>query len=226
MGLLDFKKKENLIEPICPYCKKKLEEIPKRKKKCPFCGNFFYIRTKPSGQKVIVTERETKEIEKEWKVYHPKAKWINTLNIDDKIFNKYRKELKDKSGKEPSERDVFWYIFNDLIKKESNDLHSLKMLYFDMALFLDEEQKDFFEELKMSQKMELLKFQKDLEPLDLKGKVKIRAGECSECKKLDEKIYTLSDALNLMPLPCPSCQTISNYENRGFCHCHYELIII
>jgi hypothetical protein len=54
-------------KPACPYCNFMLEEIPGRKKKCPACGHFIYVRTRPSDrQRILVTESQAKEIELQW----------------------------------------------------------------------------------------------------------------------------------------------------------------
>lgn len=36
---------------FCPYCYEILEQEPKKKKKCPHCENFIYVRTSPSTRK-------------------------------------------------------------------------------------------------------------------------------------------------------------------------------
>jgi len=55
----------------CPHCLKKLNTIPVRKKKCPFCGEYIFVKTRPLDEKkVLVTEEQKKEIDKQWRVYH------------------------------------------------------------------------------------------------------------------------------------------------------------
>lgn len=55
------------VEPICPYCGYKFDKKPAKKKKCPDCENFIYIRTrKYDKQKVLVTEDQLNEISSEW----------------------------------------------------------------------------------------------------------------------------------------------------------------
>lgn len=51
----------------CPYCGHELAKVPGRKTKCPFCGEFMYVRTRPSDRaRVVVTEAQAAEIEAEW----------------------------------------------------------------------------------------------------------------------------------------------------------------
>ncbi len=61
----------NDSQSSCPYCKKILQKCPKRKTKCIFCGNFIYVRYRPSNQiKKLVTEDQKNEIENEWNIYY------------------------------------------------------------------------------------------------------------------------------------------------------------
>jgi hypothetical protein len=130
MGFLDIilgSKKKNLNENIvtkfkkigeidkCPYCKNKLDKIPTRKFKCIFCGEYIYIRTRPfDRKKVLVTEVQIEEIEKQWNIYTDEKK-IEERNIDLMKRPKYiyaKKELTSKFGKEPDMIDVIWEVYN------------------------------------------------------------------------------------------------------------------
>ena len=65
----------------CPYCKKQQIKIPGRKKKCEFCGEFIYVRTRPSDRKkVLVTEKQVGDIERQWAEYHHLDEWIRRLS--------------------------------------------------------------------------------------------------------------------------------------------------
>lgn len=55
------------LEPICPYCSNPLKKKPKRRSKCPHCGNYFLVRTRVQDrQQVLVTEEEAEEISKQY----------------------------------------------------------------------------------------------------------------------------------------------------------------
>jgi len=55
------------VEPICPYCNKPLKKKPKQRSKCPLCGNYFRVRTRPQDrQQVLVTEEQAEEIAKQY----------------------------------------------------------------------------------------------------------------------------------------------------------------
>jgi len=78
----------------CPYCKKKLEKVPLRKKKGDFCGKFIYVRKKPNNmKKVLIMENEIEKIEKEWINYAIKSDEFVKLKKSgfkkDDFINKY-----------------------------------------------------------------------------------------------------------------------------------------
>jgi len=55
------------IDPICPYCNKPLKKKPKRRSKCPHCGNYFRVRTRPQDrEQVLVTEEQAENISKQY----------------------------------------------------------------------------------------------------------------------------------------------------------------
>jgi hypothetical protein len=98
----------------CPYCNKKLESIPSRKKKCVFCGQYIYVRTRPEDRKrVLVTEKAKDEIELQWQHYY-QAKEEKEL-MQDPDFALAKKELTKQFGKEPSLRDIKWRVYNERI---------------------------------------------------------------------------------------------------------------
>jgi len=62
-------KEIGFVDAVCPYCSSALEKKPGRKKKCPDCANFIYVRTRPiDGERVLVTEAQAAEIERQWEI--------------------------------------------------------------------------------------------------------------------------------------------------------------
>lgn len=60
-----------ISECTCPACGIKLDTTPSRKKKCPSCKQFMYVRTAPVDRKqYLVTEDEIEIIEREWTQYY------------------------------------------------------------------------------------------------------------------------------------------------------------
>lgn len=51
----------------CPYCGESLSKFPYRKTRCKRCGNYMYVRTRPSDKKrVLVREENIEELETQW----------------------------------------------------------------------------------------------------------------------------------------------------------------
>ena len=58
-------------DAVCPYCDAPLAKMPGRKKKCPACSQYIYIRTRPlDRQRVLLTESELPAIEAQWAGNH------------------------------------------------------------------------------------------------------------------------------------------------------------
>jgi len=196
---------------ICPYCNNKLDKIPKRKKKCPHCGNYIYIRNRK-----MVTENEAEKIDF--------IKYLEMYGISEKYYNQTEKKLTKKFGSKPPVRDIKWSICNQLISQNPRNFEAQKMIYYDMALMLDNEGKNSFHLLEQARRAELLEYQSS----GLIKKVKIlTAGKdnaCSECLKLDGKVFTIEKALKEMPLPNKNCTNKLNSKN-SFCRCSYLSVI-
>lgn len=95
-------------EPICPYCSKPLAKMPAKKKKCPECGNFIFVRTRPSdNEKVLVTEAQTELIKEQWAI----ANGTHEEYLKEKAtFNSTKDHLTKQFGCEPSDNDVRWRL--------------------------------------------------------------------------------------------------------------------
>lgn len=122
MGILQFifNQGKNTDAPVCPYCGITLDKFPSRKIKCLKCGEFMYVRTQPKDRKrVIVTKDQADKIEEEWSIV--------TGTHDQYLFEKEKvkkeKEILTKRfGKEPTENDVKWGLFNkELIENARNN---------------------------------------------------------------------------------------------------------
>ncbi|GEM_PF-1225364 len=108
--------KENLIgkTDVCPYCNKKLETVPSKKKKCKDCGQFIYVRTRPQDRKkVLVTEKEKDLIEEQWQQHFQENEDKEILQTPE--FENAKKELSKQFGKEASIGDAKWRVYNQRI---------------------------------------------------------------------------------------------------------------
>lgn len=202
------------IPTACPYCGEVLPKRPTRKSKCPFCKKVIYVRTDPdTREKVITTEEGVREIDARWE----RKRWLRELSsyeITERDFDSEKERLAKQFGKEPSNRDVVWGLFNSLAKRQPS-----ASLYYQMALFLEEEERDFIPVLQQSRKMDLLHWKE-------MGITKVEihtAGDksCPSCQLLQGKVYKIGDALKEMPIPNKECTTCWHHPNQGFCRCIY-----
>lgn len=98
----------------CPYCKEKLDKVPKRKSKCPSCGDYIHSRTRPfDNKKVLVTANQKDEIELEWTRYREANEEVGLMEND--IYARARTDLEKQFGKEPPLNDVKWRVCNQRI---------------------------------------------------------------------------------------------------------------
>ncbi len=150
MGLLDSMRqslalrrlpKIGLSDPVCPYCYGHLEQKPAKKKKCPHCGKYIYVRTRPQDQmKVLVTDKQAELIEEQWSI-------VNRTH-DEYLARKQeiegeRSRLAKQFGRAPSENDVKWGLLNkEVIEHALNgDWGLYRNTRFQMAELLRKESK-------------------------------------------------------------------------------------
>lgn len=109
------------VNDICPHCSKPLTKRPQKKAKCPHCGEFILVRTRPTDRKrVLVTEDQAKEIEAQWNEMHS----VPPPRIDKKVgFDDEKKMLIKKFGREPSDSDVIWGLLNKELIEHSRAQH-------------------------------------------------------------------------------------------------------
>jgi len=226
--------------PFCPYCKAPLPKFPTAKTKCKKCGQFIYVRTLPLDKShVVVTEIEASAIDKEKRTFVSDSQLFRWLPLGGSFLmgtngtmetrppipsrepEKVCSLLEDIRAKHPekSHREIHWLFMNALAEQNDSDLFWLNQLHFAMALYLHHEDKDPFSELVITRKLELQHYQIYN---NAKKAIIIMAMGCSECKKLENKIYTIEQALLEMPIPNRNCTTI--YDNRKFpiCRCSWS----
>ena len=128
---------------------------------------------------------------------------------------------KEYEKKTQIEADKQWAELNREVAElsKSRDWGSLSYAYFQMALQLQGEGKDFFHVLQESARWKLHDFKKK----DIK-RVKISSvGGCPACEELNGKVYSIEDALKEMPIPCKDCTFDLHGEHAsiGWCRCIY-----
>ncbi len=130
MGIFDiFRSKSNNTQPPkqkderkaeCLYCNEVLVKIPGAKTKCPHCGKFMFVRTRPKDNaRVVITESEADKIDKEWSIVND----THDSFVAEKENYAKEKEILQKrfGGKEPSKNDIKWGLLNkELIEHATN----------------------------------------------------------------------------------------------------------
>lgn len=201
---------EFLAKSACPYCDTILEKIPKRKSPCPNCQNIIFIRNKK-----MVTERKA--------VMQDFIKNNEYYGANDLEYSQIENDLRNKFGFEPKPNDVVWSYYNNLILRniKSKNYSNLKMLYYSMAIMLNQEKKEFFNLLQESRKMELMEYKKHGFIKKVKISTAGKGNACDICMLQDNATYTIEEALKKMPIPNKNCTHTLYDEKRGFCRCMY-----
>ncbi len=202
---------------LCPHCEKILGKRPKRKTKCKFCGKDIYIR---SNQQIFKSGLLTREDS----IVVDQLKQLEAYDVTAEDFKNKRAELSEKFGSRAKSTDVIWGIFNDLLLKNNQNLDTLRMIYYSMALFLNSEGKDYTELLRQSSRMRLLSFKKE----GFVKKVEISTGGeglCNVCSKLDGRVLPIDEAMVKMPLPFKECTNSIENGHQGFCMCDYMPVL-
>lgn len=127
----------------CPYCGHTLAKKPLRKKKCPSCGNYIYVRSTPTGEKkILVTEHEAARIDDQWHHHHHR----NLLDTDPDYRREYehlKAQLTVERGEEPSAGEVRWVLAGRHLVQcvRDGDWGIYRDTKVEMARQLEEEQK-------------------------------------------------------------------------------------
>lgn len=131
----------------CPHCGSVLDPPPASSRKCPECRGPIVVRTR-KGTKLLFTPTgaEAADRERAREVAANKARrHASNIGVDDDGWHRMEQQLTGRFGRPPSAGDVFWSLANEAIQDamRSSDWHRLQMLYFEMALHLKDEGRDF-----------------------------------------------------------------------------------
>jgi hypothetical protein len=120
-------------EPICPYCETALDKMPGRKKACPACGKFIYVRKRPlDAKRGLFREDQLRVIGEQQEYQYTKntdkamgLKCRDSLNgfLYERMYYYRQRELLTKElGREPTDEEVDWRI-QDLQEAEAAREH-------------------------------------------------------------------------------------------------------
>jgi len=205
-----FKEYTKMSEPRCPYCNKVLDKKPTRKKKCPHCGNYIYVRR---GQ--LMTLEQVEEYEARQREEWNRKQWLERLGkygVTEQIFKSYQMKLSNEFGTQASINDTVWRILNTELGR-ATDAQSLRTVYYDMAELLRSEGKNPVSVLEKTARLSLLELQQD-------GVTHVTISTandtyvCDSCKAMEGKVIAIDLALRELPIPhvCTS---------NGGCRCMY-----
>jgi hypothetical protein len=196
----------------CPYCMGILGRKPKRNINCPFCQKEIYVRPQS-----MIFENSLLTAEDALVVDHLSE--LNRLGIKIEDFMLERDQLRQKFGVEITSVDIFWSVLRQAMLK-TRDRAVIKKLQRCLTAFSEDLGQDFLYILQRAAKMQLLEFRND----GFSKQVRIIANpdSCPSCRQLDGKIYTIEEALRLMPLPHSGCTQKIAKNISGFCRCSYQ----
>ena len=208
------------INTICPYCGYDLKIMPQRKKKCPACTKPIYIKYTPDNRtKRLMTEEQANKAEKQWDLHGLRQSSIDILSmfgLDESEIEKQR-AMGDKNDDE-----AVFSIVSQVTMSNKYNLHDLKMAYLILASLASKTGKPFRSFKLAAYHCELLCYKgtngvvKNVEISNHDDK-----NACVECQNSKGKIYSIDDALKLMPLPCRKCTCVGVNGQIGFCNCCY-----
>ena len=180
----------------CPYCGVIQEPPPTRRKRCRDCKETIYTWTDQESRRKYLLTRED--------------------------YSRIRQE----------EWDAEWKALNTQVidGSRAGDWHKVKMAHFRQSLMLFQQGRDHHRLASESRKSEL-RYYRTFEMYREMGvtKVEIHTGEeaaCEECRSLHGKVFEISQALEVMPIPVRTCLTWADKnEHGGWCTCSYNPVI-
>ena len=210
----------------CPYCNIELQKVPQRKTKCKSCGEYIYVKRRPSEEvKKLVTESEALEIEKEWNIYLEEKYKVSLLDkvshlgYGEDDIKRFTGELAAKFGGAPRESDVLWRIYNDALLRHS-EYGDKRIIYWEMARVVDAEGRDARDLQKSMHLCDLYNWKS----VGIYTAVKIfSCDHCENCDEVKGKVYTINEAISLNVLPHKNCSNYQGNDKYPFCTCDYSL---
>ncbi len=213
------------ISALCPYCGHAMPAMPARKKKCPSCDDFIYVRTDPcTGNKILLTEEGVKKNAEEWERIVALREWLRSLSqygIQEKSFAEAKRASRGvELANDPLASSAL--VIVDKLASRGLPRADLKSIYYSTALFINNLGYDAHDLHRQSCTIELLAYKDEgIKKVEILG---IDDG-CKACARLNGKVLSVSAALSKMPLPVRAC-TNSIYDGKPpFCRCCYAPVV-
>lgn len=198
----------------CPYCGSQIK-TPKRKKKCPECGNYIYVRTKHNlpVERFLFKEEEVPFVS--LGEYFSgtdlknslKEKFDNSKSIKENI-----KEFIENLDEENIKGVKIPLYSGDSVSYIQMPLEYLYTIKADLyeALYSVEKKKEYKDKAFEYRKLAILEEVKDMKKSGIK-KVQIDVvGDrltCKHCAKLDNKVFDIDKFIENPPIPHKNCSS-------------------
>jgi hypothetical protein len=93
---------------VCPFCEHALKTMPEQSQKCPHCGEYVYVRSRPIDErKILVTESQIQIVDEQWAIAD--GTYEEMMERKHNLANE-RVNLNRKSDLEKSLDDVRWTL--------------------------------------------------------------------------------------------------------------------
>lgn len=183
----------------CPYCAKELAEKPARKKRCPHCSQYIYVR-----QGKPLTEKQALENDLE-------RRWLGILErfgVNERMLADERKNLSKQLKAEASMNDTLWRVLNALVPKQ-HDPVDLEQLYLLMGDFVKDEGKDPDPFIRQAMVVKQDSIRKQLlgHKRESSDRLYVRVMTanddyvCDACRGVAKRTYEIDIFLKQMPIP-------------------------
>ena len=104
-------KTEQLQDVRCPHCGFLIDPPPQRSRKCPQCKEKFYVRTTPSGHKVLLDEAGKEHFDEERKRTAERNALLRQLGMLGVSESEFEARKRTRPGY--SDSDILWGLFNE-----------------------------------------------------------------------------------------------------------------
>ena len=187
----------------CPNCQNTLNKIPGAKTKCPHCGKIMFVRTRPDGVRLVVTERQAKDIEQ----------MENFLKFAGVQCGITPKEILEREKNSVDMKNALWSLGNEYLLKnqQTGNYDNVISLYRALEKIRISKNKSANYIVKRRLYYELLQMKQQKLPIAI---ITCGYDSCDACKKLDGKEYSINEAFELQPLPPENCTCLR-------CTCSY-----
>lgn len=240
MGIFDiFRLNSNNIKSLkqkderkaeCPNCSEKLEKIPGAKTKCPHCGKYMFVRTRPKDNiRVVVTEIEADRIDEEWSIINNvHSSFIAKKEIYAKeqlpwkrgektIVNEFleatyqceisEEELYQRRQKSININNAIWSLCNQYLLKNQKECNfdNIISLYLVLERIRVSEDKNANTIVRKRMHFELLR----LKESGMSIVIPVSSyNSCNACKKLNGKEFNIDEVIKNQPFPPKDCRCL------------------